>query len=300
MNFWSEATFMRLLAASVIFFAGLVYLRGWRRLQGMPGTLPDRRSPISTRSLAFFLSGLALLALTLISPLGYLSTQYFSARIVQHMLIVASVPSLLMLSNPVPPLIHGLPDRWRRATLTAIGNPAGRNSAARRFFHWATAPGVTLLAFLCICWFWYDPIIHQATLKYTWVHAIELISLFGIGLLNWWHITGAWPQTHGSMHPVVRILYAFISIWPVKIIGLILLFITEPFYEYPATFQFTGLDINDYSFGAMIAWIVSGLAYAVAVIALFREWLGDEETKPTLPESAWATDDAMIAPGIKR
>jgi cytochrome c oxidase assembly factor CtaG len=292
------------LAAFVVFLAGLVYVRGWRRLQRFRFDQTGLRSPASTRSLVFFLAGLALLAGALISPLGYLSTQYFSARIVQHMLIVASIPSLLMLPNPVPALIHGLPARWRQASLAAIQPSlppvAGNPGTIRRFVHWATAPGVTLLAFLSICWFWYDPAIHQATLEYTWVHAIELTSLFAVGLLNWWHITGAWPQLHGHMHPVVRILYAFVSIWPVKLIGLILLFITEPFYQYPATFQFSGLDINDYTFGAMIAWIVSGLAYAVAVVVLFREWLGEEETKPTLPESAWATDEAMIAPGIKR
>lgn len=295
---------MRLLAAGVVFLAGLVYVRGWRRLQHLRVDRTGLRSPASTRSLVFFLAGLVLLSVALISPLGYLSTQYFSARIVQHMLIVASIPSLLLLPNPVPALLHGLPDRWRERAFAAIQLSLPPVTAEpgpmRRFVLWATAPGVTLLAFLSICWFWYDPVIHQATLKYTWIHALELTSLFTIGLLNWWHITAAWPQVHGRMHPVVRILYAFVSIWPVKLIGLILLFITEPFYQYPATFQFSGLDINDYTFGAMIAWIVSGLAYAVAVVVLFREWLGEEETKPTLPESAWATDEAMIAPGIKR
>jgi putative membrane protein len=304
MDFWSETTFYRLLATTLIFIAGLVYVRGWRRLQRFHPARPGPRSPASTRSLALFMAGLALLAIALVSPLGYLSTQYFSARIIQHMLIVASVPSLLMLPNPVPAMIHGLPAKWRDQSLSAIANPSppvgGWRGVGRRFLRWATAPGVTLLAFLCICWFWYDPAIHRATLRYSWVHALELMSLLGIGLLNWWHITAAWPRIHESMHPVVRILYAFVSIWPVKIIGLILLFIDEPFYHYPATFRFTGLDINDYSFGAMIAWIVSGLAYVVAAVALVREWLGQEESKPALPEGAWATDDAMIAPGIKR
>jgi putative membrane protein len=304
MEFWSEATFYRSLATSLIFIAGLVYLRGWRRLQRFHTTKPAPRSPASMRSLVLFLTGLGLLAVALVSPLGYLSTQYFSARIIQHMLIIASSPSMLMLPNPVPALIHGLPTKWRASSLAAIKSPpspvAGWRGMIRRFLRWATAPGVTLLAFLCICWFWYDPAIHQASLRYSWVHAVELISLLGIALLNWWHITAAWPRIHEPMHPVVRILYAFVSIWPVKIIGLILLFINEPFYHYPATFQFTGLDINDYSFGAMIAWIVSGLAYVAAAVALAREWLGTEETKPSLPEAAWASDEAMIAPGIKR
>lgn len=299
MGIWTEATFWRVLAAVGIFLSGLVYVRGWQRLQAFHKGVPPKNTPASTRSLKLFVAGLALLAVAFISPLGYLSTQYFSARIIQHMLLVASIPSLLMLANPVPALIYGLPERWRAAVLAA-GNTAAPTGFGRRFVRWATAPGVTLLAFLCICWFWYDPLVHAATLRYGWVHAIELISLFGIGLVNWWHITAAWPQIHGSMEPVIRILYTFISIWPVKIIGLILLFITDSIYAYPATFRFTGLQIDDYIFGAMIAWIVSGLAYAVAAVALARQWLAEEADKPALPESNWATDEAMIAPGIKR
>jgi hypothetical protein len=31
-----------------------------------------------------------------------------------------------------------------------------------------------------------------------------------------------------------------------------------------------------------------------------RQWLAEEADKPALPESNWATDESMIAPGIKR
>jgi hypothetical protein len=81
---------------------------------------------------------------------------------------------------------------------------------------------------------------------------------------------------------------------------LVLLFIDASIYDYPATFRFSGVDINDTSFGAIIAWIVSGLAYAVATVAMARQWLAEEADKPALPESNWATDESMIAPGIKR
>lgn len=299
MGIWSEATFWRLSAAVGIFLAGLIYVRGWRRLQAFHQGPPPADAPASSRSLKLFIGGLVWMAVALISPLGYLSTQYFSARIIQHMMLVASIPSLLMLADPVPALLYGLPERWR------VSLPAGQNAghpptAARRFLHQATAPSVTLLTFLCVCWFWYNPDIHAATLRYSIVHAAELLSLLGIALLNWWHITNAWPRIHKEMKPLVRILYAFISIWPIKVIGLILLFIPHPLYEYPASFQFRGLQINDYIFGGIIAWIISGLAYAVASIGLVNEWLSDEVDKPALPESRWATDEAMIAPGIKR
>ncbi len=298
MGILSAATFWRVLATVGIFAVGLVYMRGWRHLQSFHKGTPPSDAPASVRSMRFFIVGLVLLAVALISPLGYLSTQYFSARIVQHMMLVASIPSFLMYANPVPALVHGLPERAREALLRAQnGAPPG---PGRTLLRAATAPGVTLLAFLCICLFWYDPNIQAATLRYGIIHAVEIVSLFGVSLLNWWHITAVWPHVHPRMSPYVRVLYAFISIWPIKLIGLVLIFINTPLYDYPATFWLSGLKVDDYIFGGLIAWIVSGLAYAVATIGLFSELLGHEVEKPALPESAWATDEAMIAPGIKR
>ncbi len=137
---WPEATLMRLLAAAGIFLVAAVYLRGWRRLPrpALPPASGRATDPASTRSLLLCLSGLALLAVAFISPLGYLATQYFSARIVQHMLVVASVPSLLMFANPAPALVYGLPARAREATLAALRRPADAASGRlRRALHWA-------------------------------------------------------------------------------------------------------------------------------------------------------------------
>ena len=130
MSNWPEATLMRLLAATGIFLVAAVYLRGWRRLArpALPSGPGRATDPASTRGRLLFLAGLALLAVALISPLGYLATQYFSARIVQHMLVVASVPSLLMFANPAPALVYGLPARAR-------GDAGRAASAGRRAGH---------------------------------------------------------------------------------------------------------------------------------------------------------------------
>ncbi len=283
----------RLVVLLLIATTGFLYIRGWRRMQQ-----PEDSSATDRRHLISFLGGLTLLALVTATPLANLSLQYFSARSFQHMVLVASIPALLVMANPLPTLLLGLPDTTRHTLIEARED--GRYPALRHAARSATAPGVTLIAFLSICWIWYDPRIHQATLTHGWVHGIEIVSLFTISLLNWWHISGAWPRPHGLMPPVVRILYSTVSIWPLKIVGLILLFVPATLYSYPSTWRFSGLDINDYGFGAMVTWIVGGLAYVVTTILLARDWLGLEEDKPVLPESAWASDEALLAPGIKR
>ena len=39
---------------------------------------------------------------------------------------------------------------------------------------------------------------------------------------------------------------------------------------------------------------------AERAVALARQWLSYEADKPALPESAWATDESMNVPDIKR
>lgn len=292
MTWTGVARFVVLLLIAV---TGYVYVCGWQRVRALADTGTDAAD---IRHLLSFLGGLTLLAIVAASPLDNLSRQYFSARSFQHMVLVASIPALLIMANPVPTLLLGLPATVRQSLITARED--GRFPTLRHAAYSATTPGVTLIAFLSICWIWYDPRIHQATLNRGWLHAVELFSLLVVGLLNWWHISGAWPRPHGLMKPVVRILYTTISIWPLKIVGLILLFIPTTLYNYPATWQFSGLEINDYGFGAMITWIVGGLAYVITAILLARDWLGVEEIKPALPESVWASDEALLAPGIKR
>lgn len=289
----------RAAAAILIVLTAVVYLRGWRQLQGRYPTEPG--SPASRRSRFYFLFGLVLLAFVLVSPLAALSLQYFSARIVQHMMLVASVPSFLLLANPAPALVFGLPARLRRSVsleLTWAESGAAPPDTVRRFLHWATSPGVTLLAFLCVCWLWYDPALQQATITNGLLHDIELLSLFAVGLLNWWHITAALPRVHPPMSTLLRVFYTFLSIWPIKIVGLILLAANQPFYSYPATWSTSGLAINDYVFGAMVAWVVSGFAYVVAGILLMQSVLGRELSKPVLPEHVWANDELVIAPSF--
>ncbi len=71
-------------------------------------------------------------------------------------------------------------------------------------------------------------------------------------------------------------------------------------FLYPAPFQMSGLDIDGQRLGGMIFWIIGGSVFLTTAIVLFLRWLAEEENKPNLPESTWASEEAMRAPGWEK
>src|SRR6185503_16002854 len=82
---------------------GLIYAAGWRRYRRR---LPGR---FSRSHLAAFLSGLTCLAVAIASPLDEAADRLLSAHMVQHMLLLTVAPALLLLGEPLLPLLRGLP-----------------------------------------------------------------------------------------------------------------------------------------------------------------------------------------------
>ena len=85
----------------------LVYLRGWSRLHGL---LPN---VISVWQLAAFMSGLFALWIAVGSPLAAFDDELLSIHMIQHILLMAVAPPLILLGAPALPLLHGLPQMLR-------------------------------------------------------------------------------------------------------------------------------------------------------------------------------------------
>ena len=61
-----------------------------------------------------FGAGIVLLIVALLSPLEVLSKPLLSAHMVQHILLIAIAPPLLVLGKPEVAWLWALPDSWRR------------------------------------------------------------------------------------------------------------------------------------------------------------------------------------------
>src|SRR5438105_3845936 len=82
-----------------------LYLRGWLRLRA------ERPHKYTTSRLAAFGGGLLAVILALASPVDTFGELLLQAHMIQHLLLIMAAPPLLLLGQPVMPLLRGLP-RW--------------------------------------------------------------------------------------------------------------------------------------------------------------------------------------------
>lgn len=161
-----------------------IYLRGWRRVRK---SVPKRFEPWR---MWCFLGGLTALFVAIASPLDAFAGMLLQAHMVQHLLLTMLAPPLLLLGNPMLPMLRGLPRRFAR---NAIG-PFLIWPPLKRFAAFLTHPIVAWLLFqLCIV-LWHLPPMYELALRNPGWHEVEHAAFLGTGLLFWWFIVRPWPS----------------------------------------------------------------------------------------------------------
>lgn len=182
---WSFDPFVIIAAFVVVLHElGLANLR--RR------SLAERTRKRRLRSL-FFYSGLALLLLTVTSPIDYWSDDYFFVHMVEHILIAFYAPILIVAGAPWLPLLHGLPVRFRRWLMRSVllGRFSGGLRALGRF---VINPWTALIAFNAVMLLWHVPGLYDAAAENQYVHVgLMHASLFATGVLFWLQIIPSYP-----------------------------------------------------------------------------------------------------------
>ncbi len=291
---------LRLEVILVLALAGTIYTIGWWRLRERSRTNLIRnrwRAGAPWRPVAY-LGGVLLLAIALMSPIDVLGGQLLTMHMVQHILLVMIIPPLLLLANPLPFLLWGMPKNVRMGTHRILSH----KSRFRYYLRQATGPGLVWLVFVIIYWGWHDPNAYNLALQSPFVHDLEHLSFFLVSMLFWWHVIGAGPRIHRPISPIGRFAYVLTAIPPNMLAGLAIVFASGPIYTYyEAMPRIWGLSVmEDQKIGGVIMWVPGSMMYILAALILISRWLQEEERKPALPQSAWASDEALAAPGIKK
>ncbi|WP_217915266.1 cytochrome c oxidase assembly protein [Miltoncostaea marina] len=167
--------------------AGVVlYAVGWRRLRrrGRPDLADGRRA-------ALFAAGVAVLLLSVLSPLDPVGEEYLlSGHMLQHVLLGDVAPLLIVLGIAGPLALFAVP----RPLLRGVGR-SPRLRAVARFL---TRPLAAVVLWVAVTALWHVPVAFEYALAHRWAHDLEHATMFVAGFAVWLHIAAAIPRARLS------------------------------------------------------------------------------------------------------
>ena len=279
---------------------GVLFVVGWRRLRARGGRVTGWRTLGAAWRPVSYIAGLVVIGLALLSPFDVLVQQLFFMHMIQHLLLIMIAPPLLLLPNPLPFLLWGLPGPLRRGAGEVLNRIIHKQSAVGRVLRAATTPVIVWFIFVGTIIGWHDPSLYNAALSSEWVHDLEHITMFGAGMLYWWIVSGAGPRLHKNLSRVAKIAFILAVIPPNMALGIVLAFSQQPIYSFyndmPRLWGISALD--DQRISGVIMWIPGNMMHFMTALAIIFLMLSGEGRKPAAREAVWGDGDALAAPGI--
>ena len=213
------------------------------------------------RRILYLLAGLGVFLLTLSSPLDALATGYlFSARMLQHILLLLIVPALVLMSLPCCVTLG--PRSW------IIGNP---------LVGWMAGVGAM--------WLWHARPLCNAAVSSQFVNVLQISSLLLLGTIFWRQILA--PREEERLSPAGAVLYLFSACVACSILGILITFSPVsvcPIYAQPPGDRLGILKLvqsnwgitpdKDQQIGGLLMWVPMCLVYLGAIIAQLARWFG--------------------------
>ena len=199
----------------------------------------------------YFLAGVLLLLLDLVSPLDTLADRYlFSAHVAQHFLLALVIPPLLLLGTP----------RFDLGALIKLERVLGQPPLS-----WLLGVG-TMLA-------WHLPALFNAALESDALHIFQHLTFLATGTIFWWPILAPVDDRRLGAFPAVA--YLFSACLSCSLLGAYLTF--GPADLYPAYSGYAGLSARaDQQLGGLLMWIPGCFVYLTAILTVVRRWYGKE------------------------
>jgi len=227
-----------------------------------------RASRLLRKESLLFAAGWSVLAVALVSPLHSMGGVLFSAHMVQHELMMTIAAPLLVLGNPVLPLVWSLPARQRRAVARAAALRSVRAAwslISRPFTAW-------LLHGLAI-WIWHAPRFYDASVTSEVYHTAQHATFLLTALLFWWSLLRRQTRSSGAG---LAVIYLFTTAVHTSLLGALLAVSENPLYTaytLEATSAWGMSPVEDQQLGGIIMWVPGGLTYLVAALVLMLGWM---------------------------
>jgi putative membrane protein len=247
-----------------LFLVACGYVRGWLRLRS------NSPNAILALQLAAFMSGMSALWIALGSPLRSLHHELLSIHMVDHVLLMALAPPLLLLGAPFRSFLHVLPQRFAREVSAEFlpwfsAQPLGR-ILGNRIFCWLAAV-IALIG-------WHIPAAFELAMHSNLWHQVEYATFFATGILFWWPVIQPWPSAAQSPH-WSTVLYLFFATFPCDMLSAFLTFCDRVVYpSYLSGNQhFSISPLQDQEYAGAMMWICVTFIYLLPAVVITMQLL---------------------------
>jgi len=258
---WRPDPLVAILLAGVAAAYGTGLARLWRRAGSGRGV---RR----LEGLAFG-AGIAALAVALVSPLETATATLLTAHMIQHVILVAVAPPLLLAGRPDAALAFALPGSSRRAlSASLLGSLV---TLLRRL----ARPGSAALLHAAAIWVWHAPSPFQAALDSRILHDVEHASFFLTALLFWQSVLVA---ARSPATRIAAILATLATLIHAGALGALITLSGRPLYTDGEASRLWGLSpLEDQQLAGLVMWVPAGAVYLLAGLLLAARLIGSEE-----------------------
>jgi len=246
-----------------------VYLRGWLRLRR------DFPNASSVLRLVSFMVGLFLIWVAVGSPLTAFQHRLLTVHMVQHVLLMAVAPPLILIGAPASPLRYAIAGRAVRPALERLL----RWPPIRRLRRLPTHPVVCWLAPIVALIAWHVPAVFELGLRSAWWHDVQSASFFVTGALFWAPVVqsqpgpATWPRW--SMP-----LYLFAATLPCDALSAFLVFCDRVVYpSYLSAPRLWNLSpLGDQQCAGALMWVSVTLIYLLPAVVITIQLLSPPRT----------------------
>jgi cytochrome c oxidase assembly factor CtaG/polyferredoxin len=243
---------------ALLLLSAIVYIRGWLRGRRL---LRDQHDALR---LVAFLASLLVLFLANDSPLDAFDSLFLAAHMTQHLLLMMIAPPLLLLSNPLLPVLRGLPKAFVKEGL----GPFLSWKPLKQFFGWVTSPLPAWIVFAAITILWHIPQLYELALSSPAWHSVQHACFFWSGVLFWWPVIqpgpgkARWPKWMA----IPYLLFADILNTLLSVVFVFSGHLLYPSYGVVRAGSLGALE--DQSLAGLIMWVPGSIVYLLPAFVL--------------------------------
>ena len=211
--------------------------------------------------------GLVLAGVALTPTVGSAADRAFAPHMGQHLVLGLFAPLLIVVGR-VPELVPwAVPASRRRAMRRALGSFARPPSSV----WWPT------VAMVGVWYAWHLPALYGAAVDSGAIHAVEHLSILGIGCWFWAAIAPHRRRT-GTV-----VLASFSLMFALGFLGAVLSLSPVAFYGGHVEATTLAAQLDDQHLGGLLMWTPGGLVYLITAVVQLVRWLEVDSDEHRIP-----------------